>query len=129
MPCLPNFAIKAQILVILDAISSISGRSRFICIFRPSSHILAMEELMTKQELGAMMALGKTAISTLTRRADFPRAIRINSRTLRCEKHAVYQWLEANKLSAHITASGKSPGTRGGHTFTVDGIEFNEVPR
>lgn len=76
-----------------------------------------------------MMALGKTAISTLTRRTDFPRAIRINSRTLRWEKHAVYEWLEANKLSDRIIASGKSPGMRGGHSFTVDGIEFNEVPR
>ncbi len=100
-----------------------------MCLPRGNRNILDMDALMTKQDLGELLVLGKTALTALTHREDFPAAIRINARTLRWEKQAVHAWLEANKTDSSGESINRIKRKRGQRTFTVDGVQMFEVQR
>ena len=90
---------------------------------------LVMNELLSKQDLETLLGLGKAAVTTLTQRADFPRAIRINSRTLRWDQQEIADWIRLAKTSNQTPKVAQRSRNRSRRSYVVDGIEFSEVKR
>lgn len=88
-----------------------------------------MNELLSKEDLGNLLGLGKTAIATLVKRSDFPAAIRINGRTFRWDKSEVAAWIQFAKRSNQGNTEVAKSQSRNRRSYVVAGIEFSEVNR
>lgn len=105
------------------------GRSGPYVSSGPVGTYLNMNELLSKQDLETLLGLRKGALTKLTQREDFPRAIRINSRTLRWDQQEIQEWIRLAKTSNQTSKMAQSSRSRSRRSYVVDGIEFSEVNR